>query len=243
MPDNAAYDWDVFDSDDYVARNYARLSPADRQILEQVGEFFRRTEARPGMRGVDVGAGANLYPALAMLPFCEQITFLEHSSSNLDWLKRQTAGYSPIWDAYWDVLAVHAEYRRVADPRAALADRAAVRQADLLAGADTGGPYDLGTMFFVAESFSTSVAEFRLALHRFCELLRPGAPFAVAFMENSRGYAVGGRNYPAVAVDGAEVTAALGHLTTELDVARIESGDAPLRDGYTGMLLALGRVK
>lgn len=243
MPENAAYDWDTFDSDDYVAHNYARMSDADRWILERVGAFFGRTDPRPGTRGVDVGSGANLYPALSMLPFCAEITLLEHSSSNRAWLRRQTAGYAPIWDAYWDVLAAHDTYRGLSDPRAALAERAKVQHADLLNGLDDVVPFDMGTMFFVAESFSSSPDEFRLALRRFCDLLRPGAPFAAAFMENSQGYAVGGRDYPATAVDGDEVSMALGPLTKELEVARVGTAGAPLRDGYTGMLLAHGHVK
>ncbi|MGW0662861.1 SCO2525 family SAM-dependent methyltransferase [Streptodolium elevatio] len=242
MPANAAYDWDAFNSDDYVAHNYARLSDADRRILELLGEFFRHCEPRAGARGVDVGSGANLYPALAMLPFCDEITLLEHSSSNLAWLRAQTAGYAPTWDAFWDVLAVHDEYRGIGDPRTALAKRAEVRQADLLDRPDLPAPYDMGTMFFVAESFSTSQEEFRTALCRFCEMLRPGALFAIGFMENSQGYVVGGRDYPAVAVDAAVVSRVLAPLAAELDVARIDMGDTPLRDGYTGMMLARGRV-
>lgn len=244
MPENAAYDWDGFDSDAYVAHNYAKLSDADRQILEHVGRFFARWgPSAPGVRGVDVGSGTNLYPALSLLPFCAEITLLEHAASNLAWLREQTAWYAPMWDAYWDVLAVHDAYRRVRDPRTELAERATVRHVDLLNDLEGGGPYDIGTMFFVAESFSTSLDEFRFALRRFCALLRPGGPFVIAFMENSQGYAVAGRDYPAVAVDRFQVARALKPLVTHLGVERIDMGAVPLRDGYTGMMLAHGRVK
>lgn len=242
MPENAGYDWDLFDSQDYVARNYGVLSPSDRRILETARDFFGRVEFPAGARGVDVGAGSNLYPALSMLPFCDEVSLLEHSASNVAWLRDQTAAYSPLWDPYWEVLREHDAYRGIADPRAALAGRARVARVDLLADID-GGPWDVGTMFFVAESFSTSMDEFRGALRRFHQLLCPHAPFVIAFMENSQGYEVGGRQFPAVAVESADVQRELAELATEFTVERIGVEGAPLRRGYTGMLVAHGTMK
>ncbi|HSA52855.1 MAG TPA: SCO2525 family SAM-dependent methyltransferase [Yinghuangia sp.] len=245
MPENAVYDWDAFDSHDYVARNYAVLSESDRRILETARDFFggiADTAFPPGARGVDIGSGSNLYPALSMLPFCDEISLLEHSASNVAWLRDQTALYSPLWDPYWELLATHDAYRRVVDPRAALAERARVRQVDLLADVDDG-PWDVGTMFFVAESFSTSMAEFHAALRRFIGVLRSRAPFFIAFMENSQGYDVGELRFPAVAVERADVERALCESAAQLTVERIGTPGTPLRDGYTGMLVAHGTVK
>ncbi|UGQ10816.1 SCO2525 family SAM-dependent methyltransferase [Yinghuangia sp. ASG 101] len=242
MPENAGYDWDLFDSQDYVARNYGVLSGADRRILETARDFLGGREFPAGTRGVDVGSGTNLYPALSMLPFCDEVSLLEHSASNVAWLREQTAAYAPLWDPYWAVLREHRAYRGIADPRAALAKRARVAQVDLLAGVE-GGPWDIGTMFFVAESFSTSREEFRDALRRFHRLLRPHAPFVIAFMENSQGYEVGGRHFPAVAVESADVEGELAELAADFTVERVGLDGAPLRHGYTGMLLAHGAVK
>lgn len=242
MPENAGYDWDSFDSQDYVARNYAVLSASDRRILETARDFFGGLEFPAGARGIDVGAGTNLYPALSMLPFCDEISLAEHSASNVAWLRDQTAAYSPLWDPYWELLREHAAYHGVSDPRAALAKRTRVAQVDLLAEID-GGPWDVGTMFFVAESFSTSMAEFRDALRRFHRLLRPRAPFVIAFMENSQGYEVGGVLFPAVAVERADVERELAETSSDFTVERIAVSGAPLRDGYSGMLVAHGTVQ
>ncbi len=242
MPENAGYDWDSFDSRDYVARNYAVLSPSDRRILETARDFLGDLEFPPGARGVDLGSGSNLYPALSMLPFCDEVSLLEHAASNVAWLREQTASYAPLWDPYWEVLRAHEAYRRVADPRAELAKRARVERVDLLAGIP-GGPWDVGTMFFVAESFSTSMSEFRSALRRFLGVLRPGAPFVIAFMENSQGYEVGGTMFPAVAVERTDVERELADLAAGFAVERLGVQDAPLRSGYTGMLVAHGTVK
>jgi hypothetical protein len=242
MPENAVYNWDAFDSHAYAAHNYAVMSESDRQILTAVREFFARVTFPRGARGIDVGSGANLYPALSMLPYCVDITLLEHASTNVAWLREQTADYAPMWDQYWDLLAESGAYRAVADPRAELSRRARVRQGSLLEPVD-GGRWDVGTMFFVAESYSTSPDEFRLALGRFCGLLHSGAPFAIAFMENSQGYDVADHRFPAVAVDSSHIEDELKALALEFTVSRIDVGAVPLRDGYTGMLLARGRVR
>ena len=74
---NADYPWDEFDPEDYFAHNYASLRDDDREILEIVRSYFADQLGdlpMHSLRGIDVGTGANLYPALAMLPFCEEIT-------------------------------------------------------------------------------------------------------------------------------------------------------------------------
>jgi hypothetical protein len=97
-------------------------------------------------------------------------------------------------------------------------------------------------MFFVAESLSDDRSEFEDAVARFLGVLRPGAPFAAAFMEKSVGYDVGGTRFPATAVDADDVFDVLRRGAEDLRVERIDADDDPLRDGYTGMLLAMGRV-
>ncbi len=245
---NADYRWNRFDSTDYFQHNYSALRHDDGQILEAIRDFFCKAdraaaapkdapEDRP-VRGLDLGSGTNLYPALAMLPFCAELTLWEYSTGNVEWLSREIRSYSTSWDLFWDRLAPAPQYQRIANPRAALAERARVHQGsvfDLPAGR-----WDIGTMFFVAESMTSSRAEFEAATHRFIRALRPGAPFAAAFMENSRGYRVGDSWYPAVAVTQEIVRNCLEEDSGNLDVQRVDPGNEPLRDGYSGMILVLG---
>jgi hypothetical protein len=60
--------------------------------------------------------------------------------------------------------------------------------------------WDLGTMFFVAESITEAPEEFRAAVAGFIGALRPGAPFAAAFMAGSDGYPVAGTYFPALPI-------------------------------------------
>jgi hypothetical protein len=97
-------------------------------------------------------------------------------------------------------------------------------------------------MFFVAESMTSFQDEFTQATSCFLSCLRPGAPFAAAFMDSSQGYAVSTERYPAVrAVTAGTVNATLAELgaRAEVDKVPVPAGD-PLREGYEGMIIAVG---
>lgn len=234
---NDEFDWDHFDSDAYHAHNYREVRDDDRQIMLLVRDFFASAPVRPDARALDVGAGANLYPSLAMLPFCAHLDLWEYGATNVAWLRRQVAHLGDDWRVFWDVYRQDPAYRGVADPAAELASKTQVHQASLF---DLPvGAWDLGTMFFVACSLSTDLDEFRRAVRCFVAALRPGSPFATAFMAKSEGYQVAERWFPAVAIDSAEVRRTLGQVATGLTVTDIVV-DAPLRSGYSGMIVATG---
>jgi hypothetical protein len=96
-------------------------------------------------------------------------------------------------------------------------------------------------MFFVACSISTELAEFQLAVHSFVQSLKADAPFAAAFMLESEGYDVGGERFPSVWIDMDEVRSTLAEVAYDVRVDPITSR-VPLRQGYHGMCLALGRA-
>lgn len=97
-------------------------------------------------------------------------------------------------------------------------------------------------MFFVAESITERPDEFQSAIDHFINALRPGAPFAIAFMEHSTGYRVANHRFPATNIDDTAVKKCLHSNVSIRSIEHIDQGAVPLRDGYTGMLLALGHV-
>jgi hypothetical protein len=243
LPGNDDCPWDEFEPNLYADKNYGNLREDDHELLVRVRDFFAAHVSPDGLKGIDVGSGSNLYPALAMLPFCHELTLWERGVANRRWLHDQIdEGYGRSWDPFWDVLAEANRYREVADPRAALRGRARVRK---------GNVFDLpkrvwqvGTMFFVAESITARRHEFQVAARRFVKSLQIGAPFAAAFMKNSQGYTVGTHSFPAVAVDEDEVRLCLSFVADVEIIEVTSSRDAPpLRDGYEGMILALGRAR
>lgn len=248
---NGDYDWDAFDPKDYFAHNYASMRADDAQMLGLVRDWFAATAPETGLRlhGIDVGSGANLYPALALLPHCEAITLLEYAQENILWLKTAVSELPESWKQYCvarqapgrpDSPVEEAEFEQV---RARLRKVCAITQGSIFELEQER--WDIGTMFFVAESLTEDPAEFEQALGRFVGALRPGAPFAAAFMEHSGGYEVGGVRFPAVSIDQSRLGAAFGSLgsVSVLELHRVAIDPKPLRPGYSGYLVALGKVK
>ncbi|MEU6745525.1 hypothetical protein ABZ914_04810 [Spirillospora sp. NPDC046719] len=162
----------------------------------------------------------------------------KYASPNIEWLEKQLASYSTSWDQFWRLLRESPRHAAVTDPRQALRSRAVIRQGSIFDLPQE--EWDVGTMFFVAESISSQVAGFRAATRGFLRALRPGSPFAAAFMENSAGYDVGGTSFPAVPVSPADLREVMAGLTEEVGIDRIDIGGKPLREGYSGMLLVRG---
>ena len=238
---NADFAWDRFPADEYCAHNYTTLRVDDSEILDLVARWFSRTVRSRRLAGLDVGTGPNLYPALSMLPHCDSITLREHSATNVAWLREAAAALPEQWDPFWQVVtgpdAVHGDFAHAA---AALAERAVIEQGSVFEL--PAAAWDLGTMFFVAESISQDPAEFTAAVTTFVRAVKPGGPFAAAFMESSEGYEVADIWFPATAVGEPEITKCLDQVAEDLTVRRVEVCPAPLRDGYTGMIVATGRA-
>lgn len=236
---NADFDWDRFNSEWYCAHNYVSLRDDDTEIMSRVGAFFER-QLKPSTarrRGLDVGSGANLYPAMSMLPFCEAVDLREYSRSNVRWLDAQIKRYDTYWDKFWGVYQGLPAYQKVANPREAMRRAAEVKRMSIFELPER--EWDMGTMFFVAESLTYDPSEFWRAVECFGRALKPGAPFAAAFMADSEGYKVDNTQFPAVAVDITDVEDCLSVVCDVIDIDLVET-KKPLRRGYGGMILATG---
>jgi NNMT/PNMT/TEMT family len=237
---NADCFWNEFDAELYFKHNYSSLRDDDRQIVEILRDFFRSGDIPDGAHGVDIGTGTNLYPTLAMLPFCHRVTMLDYSAASIKWLHDEMRRWSPSWHQVWQVLAKEAPYDMVRDLSALLASRARIVSGNIFEMPQQR--WDVGTMCFVAESISSSKEEFHAASRAFLRSLRTGAPFVAAFMKNSRGYLIGKRWYPAVPIDESDVERCLGGLAGPVTVKLIDVREPLLREGYNGMIVAFGRA-
>jgi hypothetical protein len=241
--------WNAFSSDDYWRRNYHELQAEDQEIIRRVSRFFvyafaGRSAAR---RGVDVGSGTNLYPALLMLPWAEKILLTDFSASNVHWLRRQLDNDGAVWKwrPFWHEVHEAAGYNQIGEPRKQL--REACVSEPGCAGIEQRSVFDLpkaqwelGTMFFVAESITEDPREFRAAVAGFAGALKPGAPFAAAFMAGSDGYSVAGTRFPALPITPDDVRLHFAELgASELSVELLRTTHR-VRDGYEGMIVATG---
>jgi hypothetical protein len=237
---NAQYPWDEFASADYCDHNYLELRKDDAEILGIAASWFAEAmDGRTG-HGVDVGAGPNLYPSLSMLPHCSKLTLREYSAANVAFLREQTAKLPERWRPFWDVVCARSASGDFDEARELLAERAEVEQGSIFELPRAS--WDLGAMFFVAESLSEDPAEFESATASFVRALRPGAPFAAAFMEHSLGYDVAGVSFPATPVGEKEITTCLDRVADDLKVHWVEMRPK-LRPGLNGMIVAVGRAR
>jgi hypothetical protein len=248
---NADVDWDLSAPQEYWELNYRTMRNDDQSILQAVGGFFSRhfqnVPRAHLLRALDVGSGANLYPALAMLPWSTTITLTDVSAADVAWLRTAAAGADAVddrgrwvWAQFWAEYARYPAYQQVGDPRAELAARHEVRHRGVLELAPE--QWDLGTMFFVAESSTSDVDEFRAGTGAFLQALVPGAPFAAAFMDRSVGYTIANRSYPAVrAVAVPLIREVLAQFSVDASVFRVDvPAYDPVGDGYEGMIVAVG---
>lgn len=239
---NEDFPWDSFDSDAYFEHNYSKLRADDEQIIDLVADFFQRNETprRLRPRAIDVGAGTNLYPALTVLPFAAELHLVERAFTNREWLTSEMHQPHPSWWQFWDRMKDgRRSYAPIKNPFDLLGRRARVSKGSVFNL--PAGQYDMGTMFFVAESITTRNSEFVRATRSFVNSLVPRAPFAAAFMRDSSGYRVGLRDFPACSVDERDVRLALDTVATDVRIQTVDSQD--LRDGYCGMIVATGRKK
>ena len=263
---NADVSWAAFDPIAYVNHNYRGLQEEDAEILQIVGDHFgdhfrepaaeRVSDREPSsdgvsddeppaerVSGIDVGAGANLYPALAMLPWCDDITLYERSPANVRYLQSQKGSYARNWDQFWNLLCKNDAYGSLhIDPRRRFSDVVEVLPGNLFDLVRLEKRWSVGTMFFVAESMTTSHDEFAHGVECFLRALVPGAPFAAAFMEHSDGYHVGKHFFPACDVGELDVHKSLEPFARDLKITRLKAS-ASVREGYSGMIVACGHRK
>ena len=118
---NADVRWEDFPSQDYWHHNYKKVLPVDQEIIRFVGSFFIGIfRGRPRVqRAIDVGSGGNLYPALLMLPWAEQILLTDYSESSVNWLHDQVMDDDGpwTWQPFWRELGARDGYDQVSDPR------------------------------------------------------------------------------------------------------------------------------
>jgi hypothetical protein len=248
---NADVRWEDFPSQDYWHRNYSEMLSPDKEILRMVGSFLGetfRSRARV-QRAIDVGSGTNLYTALLMLPWAEQILLTDYSESNVRWLRGQVMDDPAewTWQSFWRELQALEGYDQVSEPRKQLrvACTGKERQSmiERLSVFDLpSARWQLGTMFFVAESITRDPREFAKAIGRFVGALEPHSPFAAAFMSGSEGYPLGEAEvvYPALPVTADDIREHFTRLcVTELNVKDLETAQL-VRQGYEGMIVATG---
>jgi hypothetical protein len=227
------------DEPDTARRRFQRtLRDGDRCALQHVRDFFEAVcdAEQPVRRGIDVGTGTNLIPALTMVPFCDRITLTDSDPDVVHWLKAETDWYGDAWDPYWNCLSRRRPYADVDKPRDAIRQKVAIKQSNL--HRETRRTADLGTMFFVSESMSSG-RQARDAITEFLgRTLRRGAPFALALARDPAAY-LGLARREVEPLRQADVEALVQPLAETCEFIPVRS-EAPAHEADYGLMLALG---
>jgi hypothetical protein len=246
---NADAPWEEFSSELYFADNYSTVLPEDREIIVRVSDFFCRVfeHRKPVNLAIDVGSGPNLYPALLMLPWTRKILFTDYSTRNIDWLQRHLAMNESDWVGapFWEEITHRRGYDCITEPRVQLSaacsgdsELVGIRHQNIFELPER--EWELGTMFFVAESITEDFKEFRAAIERFVGALVPGAPFAAAFMTESEGYKVAEERFPALNITARDIEKYFAELEPSELYHYETRTQHKVRDGYTGMIVITG---
>ncbi|MFB8774310.1 class I SAM-dependent methyltransferase [Streptomyces broussonetiae] len=237
---NDDVDWDRWPIADYLAENYREVHPADAAVMAHHSAFYRRLVPDGLARGVEFGAGPNLYPLVLASAVCRRVDAVDAGSGNVGYLRRQIC-HRP--DASW--LPFHALARRLNPAVPGTLPRALARVDVVHADVRDlpAGGYDLASMHFVAEGATEDRDEFTAFCRLFVRCVAPGGYLVAAFMENMPTYRIGpASRWPGCPVDTGIVRRVFTPLTSELAVTRIDA-DPTLPDyGDTGMVLLTART-
>jgi hypothetical protein len=238
---NADADWDQFDSEAYHSHNYAKVLQADEYLTRWTAAAFANWNSSGPV--IDVGTGPNLLPLLCALSSATSLTAWEYSQSNVAWLLRtlDQPTMPDGWRRFWKLIEEAQPGSAGPDNSwRALCAKTTIHRSSIFELPES--KWDAATMFFCAESLTEDVDEFELACRCFTRSVVPGGLLVAAFMENSNGYEVNGKIFPAIPVDRTAVLKAFDGVAHIVDVRRIDAKDYGVRSGYSGMIYIKGRA-
>lgn len=230
------YDWNKFNPDRYHEHNYQQIDPVDEEVLGELIKFYK--EKRPSGLFLEVGAGSNMYPILAALPYADQIDVCEYGAQNIAYLRKQVKELDPSWQKWIDrLVALAPEVYGQVNFQQQLQQKMRVVQGSIFALPTQ--VYDNISMHGVAESLTQRDREFKKAVKCFTASAKPGATLVAIFVKNSSGYDTPGRQFPAIAIEAWDAVKIFGPSMQSL---RFGSTNAEIRPG-SPLITAMGQKK
>lgn len=241
----------AFPSCAYLEKYYSYVGEENTAWLRSIVDGVLRL--RPDTDSVvEVGGGPVVAPIMALAMAAEvprQVTFCDAVETNLD-VVRSWVGRDP---GSFDYMAIRKWLEDYAGVEAG-ENLAALRDAtwqierwdvDDPPPAAWRGRFDVVSSHFFAESATDRLPRMVTYLSRIAMLARPGATLLLSLMRRSRGYAVGGYEFPAVSVDEETLPQLLERAGIELEEAEYHTTGVehpPTRPGYEGMVFLTARI-
>lgn len=244
-------EWSRFDPDEYAERNYARLMPEDRSLIQFAVQRLASAGLKEGSieLAADVGTGPNLYPPMLLSPYVADtgaIDLIEYSDANRAYLHgtiaEQVRSGSNVgsWTKFEDVMIASGGHLYEG------AFERTCERANVVAGSIFDLPsnrYGLITSYFCTESITASRREFWRAIRSLAGCLKRDGLLLIAHMVGSSGYYAGvGTNFPSCRVDVDDIACAYRDAGLVFEIFSVsEEGGMRPRDGYHGMAVVIAR--
>lgn len=253
--------WGDFDPIEYVTRNYGKILPEDRIIIETVIANLKKLSLDKVKHVADVGTGPNFYPAMLLASLIEaggQIDLIEYSQPNRVFMrtlldqsdgiyrntsklgKAQSLDTHEPWRQFEDLIAEVGGQSKFQHTFAKARAAASSIPGDIYSLPES--TYDFVSSYFVAESITTDKAECIKALTSLLRAVRPGGGFMVALMVGSKGWPAGETTqFPAVDLSFTEVQDMFDAIPGVVANATLaEDRHEKARNGYHGMAIVVG---
>jgi len=250
--DQDARVFDEFPARAYLTKYYSTVGPENAALMGTLMDYLAATQA-PTDRVIEVAGGPSLFSMLAVAaqrrgPF-EHVLFTDLGRENLREVENWLKGEHDRFD-YAHLLAWLEE--RTGTPVDPVC--AALRASNWeLANfdwkreppAEWQGSFDVVSSHFFAESATSREEEFIELMRNLPRLGRPGAVVLMSFISRSKGYTVGGVEFPGFGVDETTVLAYLrtaGVALRDLVLRTVPAEDPASDPGYEGLLFVAGRL-
>ncbi|MEV6280173.1 hypothetical protein [Nocardia sp. NPDC051832] len=239
-------DWDDFDAEEYVERNYGRgVLSEDRQIIEFVTSALREMEIDIDSQCTvaDIGSGPNLYPSLLISPYISEdgsLELVDIAAQNLDHLQCVLDGIDDHrlskwkrFEKYIHSLGVPADLQKVR--RLSTIKKGSIYELEPTR-------YDAVLSFFVGDSITDKETQFDFATTSLMNSLKPSGLFIVAHMIGSTGYFAGEQTFfPAVSLTMEQIQRKYNQYGSCTYRAVVRGDHEQARSGYKGMAVVVGR--
>jgi hypothetical protein len=253
--------WGDFDPIEYVTRNYGKILPEDRIIIEVVIANLKKLSLDKVKHVADIGTGPNFYPAMLLASLIEeegQIDLIEYSQPNRVFMrtllnqsdgiyrntsrlgKAQSIDTRKPWRQFDDLIAEIGGQSKFQHTFAKARATARSIPGDIYTLPES--VYDFVSSYFVAESITNDKDECIKALASLLKAVRPGGGFMVAMMVGSKGWPAGETtHFPAVDLSFTEVQDMFDAIPGVVANATLaEDRHEKARNGYHGMAIVVG---
>lgn len=241
-----------FPARSYLEKYYSGVGPENASLLEALIFFCRDLEPELA-RVVEVGGGPIVLPLLALTAACGRgpghVLFSDIAPTNLAeverWLVDDPEQFD--WSGTLEWLERHAgaDARRAA--RSLRSSSWELRELDMREPlpAELLSSFDTVSSHFFADSATADEREFVQFLAKVRLLGAPGATFFLSFMCRSRGYAIDGEHFPAIALDPESLLPYLAHAGFKLSrfkLHAVPTEGAAEETGYAGLMFVAGTL-